>query len=332
MKHCYKHLKPINQLSLIEKLILEPHKFSYVKAMDIAIKYSGNVHIKNNLRYSSKYSDIEKVEGIKDRYIEMYTNLPCAYGIDGTLPDIYVEDYILYNHQSKRAMIDFFDIFHSRIAQTQYKFLKYRDLSSATCPVEQSLVGKLMRNLSGYPTDRDFYRSIKAYLPLQIAISAHNLFWSTSRSTLGLKILLRDFFNLPIEIEEFQGRLLEIPVEEQSSMGIKMGKYNKLNVSAILDRKFYKPDDGINVIVGSLEYKQYLNFLPKISKRDKPFSNFAKLVELIRMYVPIDVTVNIKILLKPGKVGCTYLNKTYVLGRNTFIMGYNKGVVYNKTI
>ncbi len=149
---------------------------------------------------------------------------------------------------------------------------------------------------------------------------------------MGLKILLRDFFNLPVEIVEFNGKVLEVPVSDQTRIGTKLGKYNKLGYSAILDRRFYKLDDGITVIIGELEYEQYLSFLPKIAVKDKPFSNLAKLKELIRMYVPLDVTVHVKILLKPGIVNGTYLNGNYVLNKNTFIMGHNRGEVYSEVI
>ena len=314
--------------SLIDRFIAEPYKFSYVKAVNIAMTYAGSVRIKNQLRFSSKYTDVIQVTGVIDRDITLYTNLPCVFGIDGTLPDNYTEEYILYNRQSKRAIIDFFDIFHERIAQIQYKFLIQCDLPSATYPVEQSLAGRLMLYLSGYANVQDFYRSVKAYLPLQTIISGHSLFWRSNRSALGLKILLRDFFNLPITVEEFRGKILEIPCKEQTRIGTKLGKYNKLGYSAILDHKFYKIDDGITVTIGELEYEQYQNFLPKTAIKDRPFSNLAKLKELIRLYVPIDITVYIRIVLKSSMVNGTYLNGNYALGKNAFIMGHNKGEVY----
>ncbi len=321
-----------NGISIINRLNSEPYKFSFVKAIDIAKSYADTVIIKNNLRFSSKYTDVVKIEGVKDKYIELYTNLQCVFGIDGILPDNYTEEYILYNTHSKQAVIDFFDIFHERIAKVQYKFLKRHDLSCASFPVEKSLAGKLMQYLSGYENANSFYRTIKAYIPLQTVISAHNLFWNSNRSALGLKVLLRDFFNLPIRVEEFRGRILEVPISDQSRIGTKLGKYNKLNFSAILDHKFYKADDGITVTVGELNYEQYLSFLPKISSKDKPFSNFAKLKELIRLYVPIGITVLIKILLKKGAVKNTYLNGNYALNKNSFIVGHNRGECYSEFI
>ena len=318
--------------SIIEQLTFEPYKFSYTKAIDVATAYAGKIKIKTNLTYSSKYSAIADITGVKDKYIELYVNQPGVFGIDGSLPDNYAEDYILYNRQSGQAISDFFNIFSGRMAWLYYKLLKRRDLTCTSCPVEKSLAGKLMLYLSGYTDVIDFYRSVKAYIPLQTVISAHSLFWKTNRSAWGLTILLRDFFNLPVKVEEFKGRVLEVPVSDQSRIGTKLGKYNKLNFTAILDRKFYKPDDGITVTVGELEYKQYLNFLPKTAMKDRPFSNLTKLKELIRMYVPANITVNIKILLKKGSVKNTYLNGNYALNKNTFIMGHNKGECYNEVV
>ncbi len=320
------------EIRLIDKFIAEPHKFSYVKALNVAIAYAGSARIKNKIRFSSKYTDIIQVSGVKDKDITLYTSLPCVFGIDGTLPDNYVEEYILYNRQSKGAVIDFFDIFNERIAQIQYKFLLQHDLPSASYPVEQSLAGRVMQYLSGYVSVQDLYKSIRAYLPLQVVISGHSLFWNSNRSILGLKILLRDFFNLPIKIEEFKGRILEVPISDHSRIGTKLGKYNKLGYSAILDHKFYKADDGITITIGELEYEQYISFLPKVAIKDRPFSKLAKLKELIRMYIPLDITVYIKILLKSGNVNGTYLNDSYALNKDAFIMGHNKGEVYSEVI
>lgn len=316
--------------SLIDSFIKAPYKFSYVKAVSVSIAHAGSVRIKSQLRFSSKYADVIQATGVKDKEITIYTNLPCVLGIDGTLPDNYTEKYVLYNRQSKGAIIDFFDIFNERIAQLQYKFSIQRDVKNAFYPVEKSLAGKLMQYLSGYASVRNFYRSVKAYLPLQTIISGHSLFWNSNRSAFGLKILLRDFFNLPIKVEEFRGKTLAVPVSNQTRIGTKLGKYNKLGYSAILDHKFYKVDDGITVTVEGLEYEQYLSFLPKTAIKDRPFSNLSKLKELIRMYVPADITVHIRILLKSGSVNGTYLNGNYALNKNAFIMGHNRGEVYSE--
>ena len=328
-----KQAKKIKQKTIIDTLIFEPYKFSLVKAIDISKIYSDFVIIKSNLHFSAKYSAIQKVEGIKDGYVELYTNFVSVIGIDGTLPDRYVEQYVLYNLYSKNAVKDFFDIFHSCGINVFYKISKQYNPACSNNISYKSLIGKILLQLSGYNSADDFYKAINyTDIPLQLPISAHNLFWNENRSAYGLKLLLSSFFDVNIKVEEFYPKLIELPEDEQTRIGTKYGQYNELGVSAILDRFTWDTESKILVIVGPLPFDKYIQFFPKKFKTDKKFSLLQKMEELIRLYVPFNIDVLLKVMLDKSIVNGTFLNSSKSLNKDAFLFGKTNNIYFTKEI
>ena len=328
-----KQTKKIKQKTIIDTLIFEPYKFSLVKAIDISKIYSDLLIIKSNLHFSAKYSAIQKVEGVKDGYVELYTNFVSVIGIDGALPDRYVEKYVLYNLYSKNAVKDFFDIFHSCGVNVFYKISKQYNPVCSNDISYKSLIGKILLQLSGYDSADDFYKAINhTDIPLQLPISAHSLFWNENRSAYGLKLLLSSFFEVNIRVEEFYPKLIELPEDEQTKIGTKYGKYNELGISSILDKFSWDTTSKILVMVGPLSFDKYVQFLPKKLKKDKKFSSLHKMEELIRLYVPFNVDVLLRVMLDNNVVNGTFLNLSKSLNKDAFLFGKTNNIYFTKEI
>ena len=327
-KHQKKKKTHTNNKSLINTLIFEPYKFSLLKALDLSNIYSDTVIIKNNLSFSSKYSTIQKVEGVKDGYIELHINFPSIIGINGTLPDIYVEKYLLYNLYTKDAVKNFFDIFHRCGVNAFYKISKqYNPISC------KSSIIKILLQLSGYGSIDEFHEAINSTnIPIQLPISTHNLFWNENRSAYGLKLLLSHFFNVNIEVHEFCETLIELPIDEQTRIGTNHGRYNVLGISSILDRFSWDTTSKIMVLVGPLPLEQYIQFLPKMAKNDRRFSLLQRIEELIKLYVPFNITVSLKIMLDTSIVNGTLLNRSKALNKDAFLFGKIKNIQFTRNL
>ena len=328
-----KKVKLIKSKPIIDKLTFEPHKFSLVKAIDILKLHSDVLIIKSNLHFSAKYSVIYKVEGVKDGYVELYTNFVSPIGINGSLPDAYVEKYALYNYRTKNAIRDFLDIFSSCSVNAYYKISKQYNPACSNNISYKSIIGKILLQLSGYSSAEEFYKAVNyTDIPIQLPISTHNLFWNTNRSAYGLKLLLSSFFDCTVKILEFYPKLIELPIEEQTRIGTKLGQYNELGISAILDKFSWDTTSQILVIVGPLQFNKYIQFLPKRSVNDRRFSLLQKMEELIKLYVPFDITVVLKIILDESSVNGTILNRSKALNRDAFIFGKTKNIYFMKEI
>lgn len=317
-----KEIKPIvHNKSLCDKLIFNPEQFSFVKAIDVAVAITKKVEIKAKVNYSSKFSDISVVEGIKDGIAEIYTNIQGIAGIEGILPDCYVEEYITYNRASKKAVSDFFDIFNDRILSLRYKFMKRHDLSALSVPIEKSVIGNIIFSLSGFGFEKKHEKFSNSLIPEQFKISCQNLFWQNTRSSEGLRVMLSSFFDIPVKIKQFSGGFVEIDKLSQTSIGNKKNKFNELGKNSILGNKIWNESKGIDIIVGPLNFDTYTKFLPKPSSLDQKTSQLQKMKEIIKTYVPFGLDVKIHFYLDKCFVKETFLNAGKRLNKDSFIVG-----------
>lgn len=320
---------PKNYKTLYQELITSPESFSFVKAVDVAAKVCGLkfVEIKSNINFSSKFNDISKVEGLHDGIAEIHTNLGGISGIEGTLPDCYLEDFILFNRETKKSIIDFLNIFSERILLLQYLYLKKQNVESLSSPIENSFIGDIIFSLSGI--DSKVAQNIKnSNIPEQFRISAQNLLWRYTRSASGLQAILTGFFKVPIKIKQFSGEFIEISTNEQTAIGNRKSKYNKLGQDTILGNKIWDQSRGIDIIIGPLSFQNYLKFLPKLSKKDEAVSPLQKMKEIIKTYLPYGIKAKLYFYLDKCQVKEMLLNNINRLNKDSFIFGHNKENTY----
>jgi type VI secretion system protein ImpH len=321
--------------SLIDKLTYSPEKFTFIRAVDVALAAQNvsiseirdlsniGIEIKSKVNFSSKFTDISSVEGLKDNYIELFTNLYGIAGIEGTLPTCYVERFITHNKPSRQSIIDFFDIFNNKILLLRYQYMKKYDLSCISLPLKKSIFGKIMFSLSGFGDHESYTNKLikRSLIPDQFKISCHNLLWKHTRSSEGLRIILSSFFNIPVQIEQFLGGFDEVDKTSQSALGTIKNRFNRMGRDLILGNKTWNAMKGVRIVVGPLAFEKYLKFLPKNHSMDQKNSPLQKMKEIIKMYVPYDIKVVISFCLDSCFVKATLLNGVSRLNRDAFIIG-----------
>ncbi|MDR1289305.1 MAG: type VI secretion system baseplate subunit TssG [Holosporales bacterium] len=334
-RHPVQLRRSFDDRSLINKLTYSPEKFTFVRAVDVALAIQNvsisevrdfsniGVEIKSKINFSSKFTDINVIEGLKDNYIELFTNLYGIAGIDGTLPQCYVEKFVTHNRTSRQSVVDFFDIFNNKILLLRYQYMKKYDLTCISLPLKKSIFGNIMFSLSGFGDHENYADKLieRSVIPEQFKISCHNLLWKHTRSSDGLRAILSSFFNVPVKIEQFVGEFDEVDKKSQSALGTDKNRFNKLGMDLILGNKTWNTMKGIRVLVGPLSFEKYLKFLPKNHSMDQKNSPLQKMKEIIKMYVPYDIKVVIGFYLDDCFVKATLLNGASRLNRDTFIIG-----------
>ena len=305
--------------SILERLIYDAGKFSFVKALDVAHKKCEVqfIDIKSNVNYTSKYVDISKVEGVKDGIAEIQVNMGGIAGIESPIPDTYTEEFLGYDRATRTALYDYFDIYNSKILSLRYAFLKRQNIETLSSPIENSVIGNIIFSFSGFEFNTHTKTST---IPEQFKISVQNLFWRHTRSCAGLKAILESFFKVPIEIRQFDGGFIKAKPGEQTFIG-KQGRYNKLGKTSLLGDKVWEATKGITILIGALDFEQYTKFLPKKSSKDQKFSALQKMKEIVRLYVPHGIDVNLHFFLDQCLVKETLLNVNNRLNKDTFIFG-----------
>jgi type VI secretion system protein ImpH len=153
-----------------------------------------------------------------------------------------------------------------------------------------------------------------------------NLFASKNRSAVGLKQLLSDYFKLPIEVYEFQGKWLYLGKENLSaieSRKILEPAYQQIGKNFILGHRCWSVQSQFRVYIGPVFFEQFSELTAGKTK-------INALIEIIRFYAGIELDFDLQIELVASEVPFCCLQskkKLNSLGWNMWLM--NKRPISN---
>ena len=189
----------------------------------------------------------------------MHVNFMGLHGPQGILPRTYCE---LINERIRAkdfAIRDFFDMFNHRLISLFYlAWEKYH----FEIPYERGETDRFSGHvlaLLGLETpglqDRQDVAddSLLFYGGL---LSMH------SRSATALRLVLWDYFNVPVEIEQFVGAWYPVELESQCSLGETGGYSEQLGVGAVVGHETWDQQSRIRIQLGPLTLEQFIDFLP----------------------------------------------------------------------
>ncbi|MCC6343859.1 MAG: type VI secretion system baseplate subunit TssG [Bryobacterales bacterium] len=204
-------------------------------------------------------SQIHGIEWPGEGAIALTVNFMGLFGPMGVLP-LYYSQYIMARLRTKDGGIAaFLDMFNHRMISLFYAaWEKYRFYVSYERG-ERDRLSQYLMDLIGLGTKglqrrqdvRDdsllFYSGLLSLLP---------------RSALALEQILSDYFDVPIEVEQFVGAWY--PLEPNSICRFQRGDSyaEQLGVGVVVGDEVWDPQSGIRVRVGPLTLRQYLDFLP----------------------------------------------------------------------
>ena len=184
------------------------------------------------------------------------------YGSVSPLPTHYPEKIALNDYQGgPQPVREFLDVFHHRLlslmyrAWTKYRFaVMYR--SKGTDPFTRRMFCAV-----GVDGMKDSETALDRFLYLRYA----PLLASKSRSARGLQVVLKDLFGkMGVNIEQFVGHWTLIEKPNRNKLGV---MNHQLGESLTIGRYVYDGTGRFNIVLGPLEYDEYLSFLPGGSRR-----------------------------------------------------------------
>jgi type VI secretion system protein ImpH len=223
-------------------------------------------------------------------------------GPQGALPDHYTRLLIDRMRDDDQSMRSFFDLFNHRVISLFYRaWAKYR-----------LYIGyeRAARNASAPqidPITHAFYSLIGFGTPhLRGRLELNDqtlLYYSGHLANLrpiaeSLVRLLREYFQLPIRIDQFQGRWLSLSTVDQSCLGTATaegGTHNKIGDSAMLGRRAWDVQSKFRVRLGPLNYRDFCSFLP-LGRA------FIRLCQLVRTYVGPEYDFDLQLVLTASEI------------------------------
>lgn len=261
-------------------------------------------HTNHALNFSSaEISEIKvgKNKGQKKR--DIFVNFMGLTGAQGVLPFHYTEMVLKRLKMKDESLSHFFDLFNHRTislfyqASSKYNLpIEYerKKLNPPTTKIHDdhsqvllSLLGLGTKNLNN-----------RLYIPDESLFFYSGLLTQQVKTTSGLKQILRNYFNIPVEIDEFIGQWQELIEDVRTKLPGKEnpnGQNNCLGRSVMLGHKGWFAQGKINIVLGPLNKKQLKIFSPGTKA-------LKALNELVQIYAGMEHNYNFIIKVKRSDV------------------------------
>ncbi len=217
------------------------------------------VHFRANPTMSFPASEIQALQEGKDGQPEMSVNFMGLTGPVGTLPLYYTELVAARVLARDHTLRDFFDIFHHRIISLFYRaWQKYR-FQFLIERGELDGFSRYLLDTVGLGTDGLQERQAMTDESL---LSYSGLLAQQPRSATALRLILSDYFQAPVEIEQFVGAWYRLDENAQCCLEQGPPDSRQLGVGAVVGDEIWEPQARVRIVIGPLPLARYLDFLP----------------------------------------------------------------------
>ena len=245
--------------------------------------------------------------GEENRPPRLLVRLFGLLGPNGPLP-LHITEYARdrLRHAGDPTLSRFLDLFHHR-----FLLLFYRAWAQAQPHVnldrpKEDRFGAYVGAFAGLSTstfrERDSVPDLAKFFHVGTLIRQ-------SRNPDGLIAILRHFFRMPAQIEEFVGHWLRLPEKERSALGRGGGA---LGAGAVLGARVWDRQCKFQIALGPLSFAQYERFLPGGVLLEK-------LVDWVRMYLSFELDWDVRLRLKKEEVPPLVLGRGSRLGWTTWV-------------
>ncbi len=217
------------------------------------------VRFNANPRLGFPASEIQELKLHDEGPAEMTVNFMGLTGPMGILPHPYSE-LILERHRAKdRSLSAFLDIFNHRAIS-----LFYRAWQRSRFPVNygagsRDFFTQYLRDLLGLGTSNLRDRQAVEDEALMHYIS---LIVSQSRSAVALEQLLADYFEVPVEVQQFNGAWYSIDAETQCEMDETGSLSSQVGAGAVVGDAMWDRQGSVRIRIGPLNLERFSDFLP----------------------------------------------------------------------
>jgi type VI secretion system protein ImpH len=289
--------------SKIEKTLREdPHSFDFFQAVRVLVRLLSDrasvgrfsdpsaeaVRFRSSTDVGFPPSQIAALNWPEGDQARMDVHFMGLTGPQGLLPLYYstlVRERLRAHDNSLRA---FFDIFNHRAISLFFRAWEKHHFTVGYERGDEDTVSPHLMDLLGLGTpglSRRQAVSDEALLFRSGLVAAH------CRSASGLRSLLIDYFDVPVQIEQFVGRWHALDKETQCSFSDTASDSERLGIGVVVGDEIWDQQSGIRVRLGPLTLLQYLEFLPKGAAHES-------LRSLIRFFVGNELDCEVQLVLK----------------------------------
>ena len=204
-------------------------------------------------------SQIQAMDCPENRPVEMTVNFMGLTGPEGVLPNPYTSLIIERLRASDSSPRDFLDIFNHRIISLFYRaWRKYR-FDVAYEQDERDIFSRDLLSLLGLGSQglRD-----RLTVSDDTLIYYSGLLAQRPRTATALQQILADYFEVPVEIEQFAGAWYRLDRETQCRLAEENSESGELGFGAVVGDEVWNQQSKVRIVLGPLSLERYVDFLP----------------------------------------------------------------------
>ncbi|MEO7650659.1 MAG: type VI secretion system baseplate subunit TssG, partial [Bryobacteraceae bacterium] len=217
-------------------------------------------------------------------------------GTQGVLPHFYTEHMIMRRLMRDDAMGAFLDVFNHRLMSFFYRaWEKHHPVIGYE---QKAATGREPDNFTQYLFDLvgmgtpDLRGRLS--IPDEALLYYGGLVAQRPHSAAAVRGILRDYFGVPVEIDQFLGDWYPLREDDRSYMWTE-GIHNELGGGAIAGDAVWDQQARFRIRVGPLGLKRFRSFLPEGKA-------IAELIEWTRFLVGTCMTFEVNVVLKAAEV------------------------------
>jgi type VI secretion system protein ImpH len=227
-----------------------------------------------------------------EQHARLAVNFIGLLGPNGPLPlhlTEYARDRVRNNGDPTLAA--FLDVFHHRMVSLFYRSRASAEPAISLDRPELDRFGDYVGSLFGIGSPALQGRDeIGDFAKLHFA----GLMANQRRPAAGLVTILRAYFKLPVEIEQFVGHWMKIPLDGQTRIGMQE-RGNRLGSSAVLGRTVWDCQHKFRLVIGPLGYEDYQRMLPG-------GASMTRLLAWVRNYAGLVLDWDVRLILRQEQV------------------------------
>jgi type VI secretion system protein ImpH len=243
-----------------------------------------------------------------EQHARLAVNFIGLLGPNGPLP-LHLTEYARdrARNNGDPTLAAFLDVFHHRMVSLFYRSRASAEPAISLDRPELDRFGDYVGSLFGIGSPALQGRDeIGDFAKLHFA----GLMANQRRPAAGLVTILRAYFKLPVEIEQFVGHWMKIPLDGQTRIGMQE-RGNRLGSSAVLGRTVWDCQHKFRLVIGPLGYEDYQRMLPG-------GASMTRLLAWVRNYAGLVLDWDVRLILKQEQVPRLALGRRR-LGWTTFL-------------
>ncbi len=218
-----------------------------------------SVHFQVNQRLGFPASEIQSLEVDGDARPEMTVNFMGLTGPMGVLPYAYSELMLERARAKDHSLAAFFDIFNHRAISLFYRAWQRSNFAVTYNTAGRDLFTQYLLDLAGLGTAglRDRQDVDDEAILHYVSLVASQL-----RSAVALEQIIADYFEVPVEVQQFTGGWYGLDEATQCAMKEEESASRQVGSGAVVGDAVWDRQSRVRIRLGPMGIERYCDFLP----------------------------------------------------------------------